>query len=48
MDLLAHTVAHTPVVTSASAILVYVEVFGVVDVLVGARLDRVEDSGLEI
>ena len=48
MHLLAHAVAHAPVVAGAGAILVYVEVFGVVDVLVGARLDRVEHSGLEI
>jgi hypothetical protein len=48
MNLLAHTVAHPPVVAGAGTILVYVEVFGIVDVLVGARLDCVEDSGLEI
>nr|AGU10944.1 hypothetical protein [uncultured organism] len=48
MHLLAHAVAHAPVVAGAGAILVYVEVFGVVDVLVGARLDRVQHSGLEI
>ena len=48
MNLLAHAVAHAPVVSGAGAILVYVEVFGVVDVLVSARLDGIEDPGLEI
>jgi hypothetical protein len=48
VHLLAHAVAHAPVVSGAGAILVDVEVLGVVDVLVCARLDRVEHARLEI
>ena len=39
MHLLAHAVAHAPVVAGAGAVLVDVEVLGVVDVLVRAGLD---------
>jgi hypothetical protein len=48
VDLLAHAVSHAPVVARARAIFVYVKVLGVIDVLVCARLDRVEHAGLEI
>lgn len=48
MDLLAHAVSHSPVVACTGARFVYVEVLWIVDVLVGARLDRVEHSRLEI
>ena len=44
----AHAVSHAPVVACTCARLVDVEVLRVVDVLVGARLDGVEHSGLEI
>jgi hypothetical protein len=48
VNLLAHAVSHAPVVTRARAIFMYVEVLGIVDVLVCARLDRVEHPWLEI
>jgi hypothetical protein len=48
VHLLAHAVSHAPVVPRARAVLVYVEVLGIVNVLVGARLDRVEHSRFEI
>jgi hypothetical protein len=48
VHLLAHAVAHAPVVAGAGAILVDVEVLGVVDVLVCARLDRVEHARLQV
>lgn len=43
IDLLAALVAVSPVVGRAHAILANVKVFGVVDVLVRARLDAVDD-----
>jgi hypothetical protein len=45
---LARLVAVAPVVAGADAILADVKVLGVVDVLVGARLDGVDDAGLEV
>jgi hypothetical protein len=46
--LLAHAVPRAPVVSGARAIFVYVEVLGVVDVLVRAVLDRVEHPRLQV
>lgn len=48
MDGLAGLVAVTPIVGSADAVLAHVEVLRVVDVLVRAGLDAVDDSGLEV
>jgi hypothetical protein len=48
VHLLAHRVAGRPVVAGAGAVLVHVEVLRVVDVLVGARLDGVDDAVLEV
>jgi len=48
VHLLAHAVAHAPVVARAAAFLVDVEVLRVVDVLVRARLDRLEHPRLQI
>jgi hypothetical protein len=48
VDGLAGLVAIAPVVAGADAGLANVEVFGVVDVAVGAGLDAVDDAGLEV
>ena len=48
MHRLARLVPISPIVRRPDAVGSDVEVFGVVDVLVGTRLDGVEDAGLEV
>jgi hypothetical protein len=47
-DLSSQLVAHGPVVSRPGTLFVDVEVLGIVNVLVGTRSDRVDDSWLEI
>jgi len=48
MDRLAGLVPVSPVVGGADTILAHIEILGVVDVLVGASLDSVDDPGFQV